>query len=119
MLMPTSLGRQPDRDDAEDEDDEALAAHRAAGDKVLQAVLAAAQNVFEVGRIAVALRAARTPGASAARSATLAPGTAAALVTPRHRTPFLTLQRPAESRWEFKDGFGFCLVRLSSLRIGD
>ena len=89
--------QKPDDDGAEKKRDKPFAAHRAAGHDGFQTILAAAEDIFEIGWGTVALWAAGTPRAlAAARSAALPPGaSAAALVTPRHRSLFLTLKRPA------------------------
>src|SRR5215207_9861292 len=79
-------GREPEHDRGEDDDRRGLAAEGgAARDDGLETVLAAAQDLLEIGRAAAAALGAGAPRTAAARAAALPPrAAAAALVAPRH-----------------------------------
>ena len=82
---------QPERDERKaDEAEQRRACVAAARQRLLQPVLAAADDVFEIGRAALrAARAARTLPPGAAAIAAAAPrAAAAALVVPGHESPF-------------------------------
>ena len=82
---------QPERNERQtDEAEQRRACVAAAGQRLLQPILAAADDVFEIGRTALrAARAARTLPPGAAAIAAAAPrAAAAALVVPGHESPF-------------------------------
>src|SRR4051812_27682178 len=78
--------REPEQHGPEHDDGKALAAHgAAAGDEVLDAILAATQNLLEIrGRAAAPALRAGPPRAAAAGPALAPWAPAAALVAPRH-----------------------------------
>src|SRR4029450_1981561 len=93
-LHAEEAGDQPDHQAEQNNKDNALVGTEAAGDEVLQPLLALADDVFHVGRPARAERAAATASIAAAAAprpaaiaATAAAPGAAAVGLPPHRSP--------------------------------
>ncbi len=90
-LHPVKAARAPDAEQQQSDEQNPLAAQRAAGQHVLQPVLATAQDFFQIGRLVSTTAATAgtgrlvAPGATAA-TATGAPPTSA-LVAPGHVRP--------------------------------